>query len=73
MVKLWGIGTQTLRSVRLFHRSKKKVWYIDLKKNQDGRFIKITEACGGKRDSIVFPEEMAWDLCQAITKLKGGE
>jgi hypothetical protein len=70
--QLWGNGTQTLRSERLFNRQKRKVYYVDLKQNHDGRFVKITEACGGKRDSIVIPDSMADALIGAVIKVKGG-
>jgi hypothetical protein len=69
--KRWGDGTQTIRSERLFHRPKKKVYYVDLKKNSDGNFLKITEACGGKRDTIVVPTAMADEFVEAIQKVKG--
>lgn len=73
MASSWGDGTQTLRSERLFNRSKKKVIYVDLKQNTDGRFLKITEACRGKRDTIVVPEDMTEAFVEAIQKVKGGE
>lgn len=68
----WGDGTQTIRSERLFNRRKKKVYYIDLKKNSDGTFLKITEACRGKRDTIVVPSGMADAFVAAVEKVKGG-
>jgi hypothetical protein len=67
----WGDGTLTIRSERLFNRRKRKVYYIDLKKNSDGTFIKITEACGGKRDTIVVPSQMADAFVAAVEKVKG--
>lgn len=68
----WGDGTRTIRSERLFYRRKRKVYYIDLKKNSDGSFLKITEACGGKRDTIVIPTGLAEAFCRAVEKVKGG-
>jgi thiamine pyrophosphate-dependent acetolactate synthase large subunit-like protein len=67
----WGDGTETLRSEKLFNRSKKKVYYVDLKENTDGRFLKITEACGGKRDTIVIPEDLADAFIGAVQRVKG--
>lgn len=69
----WGDGTQTIRSERLYNRRKKKVYYIDLKKNSDGEFLKITEACKGKRDTIVVPSAMAEAFVAAVEKVKGGD
>jgi hypothetical protein len=67
----WGDGTETIRSEKLFNRSKHKVYYIDLKTNTEGRFLKITEACNGKRDTIVIPEAMADAFVEAVSKVKG--
>jgi hypothetical protein len=66
----WGDGTRTLRSERLFHRRKKKVYYIDKKQNSDGSFYKITEACKGKRDTIVLPEGMLDAFLEALRKIR---
>jgi hypothetical protein len=68
----WGDGTLTIRSERLFNRKKKKVYYLDHKKNSEGDFIKITEACGGKRDTIVIPVNLADPFIAALEKVKGG-
>lgn len=67
----WGDGTQTIRSERLINRQRKKVVYVDLKKNSDGTFLKITEACGGRRDTVVIPADQADEFVEAIQKVKG--
>jgi hypothetical protein len=69
----WGDGTQTITSERLFNRKKKKVYYLDKKKNSEGVFIKITEVCGGKRDTIVIPLNLGDAFMDAFAKVKGGE
>ncbi len=70
----WGDGTETIRSEKLFNRPKKKVYYVDYKRNTDGNFLKLTEACGGKRDTIVIPADMVPEFIAAIQKvMKGGE
>jgi hypothetical protein len=69
----WGDGTQTIKSERLFNRKKKKVYYIDHKFNSEGAYIKITEACGGKRDSVVIPFHLADAFIVAFEKVKGGK
>ena len=33
----------------------RKQFFFDLKENQRGRFLRITEDVGGRRDSIVLP------------------
>ena len=33
----------------------RKIFFIDLKENQRGRFMKITEDVGGRRDTIMLP------------------
>jgi hypothetical protein len=73
MLKRWGDGTKTLRSEKLFNRRKRKVYYVDLKENTDGRFLKITEACQGKRDTVVIPEAMADAFVAAVQRVKGGK
>jgi hypothetical protein len=71
MAQLFGDGTETLRSTRLFFRKKKKVFYIDWKKNSEGEFLKVTEVGGGKRDTVVIPEHMIEAFIYAIAHVKG--
>lgn len=33
----------------------RKVFFFDLKENPRGRFLKITEDVGGRRDTIIIP------------------
>jgi hypothetical protein len=33
----------------------RKLFYFDLKENPRGRFLRITEDVGGRRDSIIIP------------------
>jgi len=33
----------------------RKLFYFDLKENPRGRFLKITEEVGGRRDTIIIP------------------
>lgn len=63
---LMDILTETVASQRVHCRDRKKVWYVDLKRNPDGDYVKITEACGGKRDTIVVPCDLADAFCRAI-------
>jgi len=69
----WGLGTETIRSEKLVYRKRKKVIYVDLKKNKDGQFLKITEACHGRRDTVVIPDVLMEAFSMAIEKVKGGK
>lgn len=33
----------------------RKIFFLDLKENERGRFLKITEDVGGRRDTIIIP------------------
>lgn len=33
----------------------RKIFFFDLKENERGRFLKITEDVGGRRDTIIIP------------------
>jgi hypothetical protein len=68
----WNGLSRTIRSRQVFHRKKKKVFYIDLKKNKDGTFVKMTEACKGKRNTIVVDEMLADAFCEAVTQVRKG-
>ena len=43
------VPTQSLASEKL--ATERKVFFLDLKENDRGRFIKITEDVGGRRDT----------------------
>ena len=43
-----------------------KVFFIDLKANDRGRFLKITEDVRGRRDTIMVPEESLQELIDAL-------
>lgn len=36
-------------------RIERKTFFFDLKENPNGRFLKITEEVGGRRDTIIVP------------------
>ncbi len=44
----------------------RKVFFLDLKENDRGRFVKITEDVGGNRDTIMVPAEILGDFIAAI-------
>lgn len=47
----------------------RKVFFLDLKENQRGRFFKITEDVGGRRDTILLPAEAAREFHEALGRL----
>jgi hypothetical protein len=47
----------------------RKVFFLDLKENQRGRFLKITEDVGGRRDTIMLPAEAFKDFAEALERL----
>ena len=44
----------------------RKIFFLDLKENDRGRFIKITEDVRGRRDTIMLPMEHAEEFIQAL-------
>ena len=47
----------------------RKVFFLDLKENQRGRFMKITEDVGGRRDTIMLPAAAFRDFLEALARL----
>jgi len=47
----------------------RKVFFLDLKENDRGRFIKITEDVGGRRDTIMLPIGAAKDFHEMLGRL----
>lgn len=47
----------------------RKVFFLDLKENNRGRFLKITEDVGGRRDTIMLPVEAFRDFAEAFARL----
>ena len=47
----------------------RKVFFLDLKENQRGRFLKITEDVGGRRDTVMLPAAAFQDFVEALARL----
>ena len=47
----------------------RKLFYLDLKQNSRGRYLKITEDVGGRRDTIMLPVEAFQDFFAAFVRL----
>ncbi|MCB1237952.1 MAG: DNA-binding protein, partial [Verrucomicrobiae bacterium] len=43
--------------------------FLDLKENDRGRFVKITEDVRGRRDTIMLPTEVLDDFIQALQQI----
>lgn len=48
--------------------SDRKIFFLDLKENDRGRFIKITEDVRGRRDTIMLPMEVAEEFLDALQR-----
>lgn len=46
----------------------RKVFFFDLKENPRGRFLKITEDVGGRRDTIIIPSTGLKDFRDALDR-----
>ena len=49
--------------------NERKIFFLDLKENQRGRFLKITEDVGRRRDTIMLPAEAFKDFTEALERL----
>ena len=66
--------TEHMRNGDLLHTEKiladRKTFYLDLKENQRGKVIKITEEVSGNRDTIMVPAEILGDFIEALTDIR---
>lgn len=58
---------EPLASERLV--GQRKTFFLDLKENDRGRFLKITEDVAGRRDTIILPTELFQDFVDAMTRI----
>lgn len=49
--------------------SDRKIFFMDLKENDRGRFVKITEDVRGRRDTIMLPIEALDEFLDAMNRL----
>jgi hypothetical protein len=47
----------------------RKIFFIDLKENQRGRFLKITEDVAGRRDTIMVPAGILQEFLESLRRL----
>jgi hypothetical protein len=60
-------GTEPIASEKVTHE--RKVFFLDLQENQRGRFLKITEDVGGRRDTIMLPAPAFREFLEALQRL----
>lgn len=51
----------------------RKIFFLDLKENDRGRFLKITEDVGGRRDTIMVPAEAFDEFIDALHRISEHE
>lgn len=68
-----GYDDERPRGVPPLHSEKiigeRKIFFLDLKENDRGRFIKITEDVRGRRDTIMLPMEQAEEFSEALQRI----
>lgn len=47
----------------------RKIFFLDLQENHRGRFLKITEDVGGRRDTIIVPIEATQEFLEAVKRV----
>ena len=62
-----GQHHQPLYTEKIF--SDRKIFFMDLKENDRGRFVKITEDVRGRRDTIMLPVEALGDFLDALNRV----
>jgi hypothetical protein len=60
-------GTPPLHSEKIL--TERKIFFLDLKENERGRVIKITEDVRGRRDTIMLPLEAAEEFLDALQRI----
>ena len=69
--------TESQGSDALLHTEKvvteRKIFFLDLKENDRGRFVKITEDVRGRRDTIMLPIESLDEFIEALQGVSAAE
>ena len=50
--------------------SDRKIFFLDLKENNRGQFVKITEDVRGRRDTIILPMEAMDEFIEALGRVR---
>jgi len=51
----------------------RKLFFLDMKENQRGKFLKITEDVNGRRDTIIIPASGLPEILEAIDDMLDAE
>lgn len=62
-----AVAEDSLKTERI--QIERKIFVLALKENPRGRFLRITEDVGGRRDSIIIPATGLEDLRRVIDEL----
>ena len=46
-----------------------KTFFLDLQENHRGRFLRITEDAGGRRETVIVPIENATEFTETVKKV----
>lgn len=46
-----------------------KMFFLDLQENHRGRFLRITEDAGGRRETIIIPMENAREFTETVRRI----
>jgi len=60
-------ANDALHTEKIFADRKK--FFLDLKENDRGRFVKITEDVGGRRDTILLPVELLDEFIEGLQRI----
>lgn len=61
-------GHEPLHTEKIF--ADRKIFFLDLKENDRGKFVKITEDVRGRRDTIMVPAEVLDDFVEALQNVQ---
>jgi len=46
-----------------------KIFFLDLQENHRGRFLRVTEDAGGRRETVIIPIENAREFAEAVKRV----
>jgi hypothetical protein len=62
-----GQKAELLATEKVYHE--RKVFFLDLKENQRGRLLKITEDVAGRRNTLMIPVEALKEFEACVVRL----
>ena len=64
-------GNDALHTEKIF--TDRKTFFLDLKENDRGRFVKITEDVRGRRDTILLPAELLEEFIEGLQRISDAD